>query len=122
MLRLDPAIAGSDIESSLSKFDALYTSSMNWNTTDQPLQGLNQFNNGELSTLSIVDPETVADRWRGRHYLQHAVSESDEPAWRVHFDQPGVFANLAVRSSNSPCCKASASKSTSCAASIPTAS
>ena len=52
VLRLDPAIAGSDIESSLSKFDALYTSSMTWNTTDQPLQGLNQFNNGELSTLS----------------------------------------------------------------------
>ena len=25
---------------------------MTWNTTDQPLQGLNQFNNGELSSLS----------------------------------------------------------------------
>ncbi|HEV8060095.1 MAG TPA: TolC family protein [Gemmataceae bacterium] len=52
VLRLDPAIAGSDIESALSKFDALYTSSLNWNVTDQPLQGLNQFNNGELATLS----------------------------------------------------------------------
>ena len=52
VLRLDPAIAGSDIESSLSKFDALYTSSMTWNSTDQPLQGLNQFNNGESAILS----------------------------------------------------------------------
>jgi hypothetical protein len=52
VLRLDPAIAGSDIESSLSKFDALYTSAMNWNTNDQPLQGLNQFNNGQAATFS----------------------------------------------------------------------
>jgi outer membrane protein TolC len=52
VLRLDPAIAGSDIESSLSKFDALYTSSMNWNTSDLPTQGLNQFNNGQTAVFN----------------------------------------------------------------------
>jgi outer membrane protein TolC len=34
---LDPAVAGLDIERSLSKFDAVWTSSMNWNTTDRPV-------------------------------------------------------------------------------------
>jgi outer membrane protein TolC len=41
VLALDPAIVGADIESSLSKFDALWTTSMNWNTTDQPFTGFN---------------------------------------------------------------------------------
>src|SRR5207302_3486179 len=35
----------------LSKFDAVWTTSANWSVTDQPLQGLNQFNNG---TTAIV--------------------------------------------------------------------
>lgn len=52
VLRLDPAIAGSDIESSLSKFDALYTTSMNWNASDLPTQGLNQFNNGQSAVFN----------------------------------------------------------------------
>lgn len=37
ILALDPAIVGSDIESSLSKFDARWTTSMSWNTTDRPV-------------------------------------------------------------------------------------
>jgi outer membrane protein TolC len=49
---LDPAIVGAGIESSLSKFDAVWTTSANWSNTDQPPQGLNQFNNGETSTVS----------------------------------------------------------------------
>jgi outer membrane protein TolC len=36
VLALDPAILAADIEASLSKFDARWTSSMSWNTTDQP--------------------------------------------------------------------------------------
>jgi outer membrane protein TolC len=37
VLRLDPAITGAGIESSLSKFDAVWSSSAAWNTTDQPI-------------------------------------------------------------------------------------
>jgi outer membrane protein TolC len=37
VLRLDPAIVGANIESSLSKFDAVFTSSASWNNTDRPI-------------------------------------------------------------------------------------
>ena len=37
VLALDPAAVGSNIDLALSKFDALWTTSMTWNTTDQPL-------------------------------------------------------------------------------------
>ena len=37
VLRLDPAIVGAGIEGSLSRFDAVFTSSMNWTTTDRPI-------------------------------------------------------------------------------------
>src|SRR6516225_7861806 len=34
---IDQAIAGAEIERALSRFDAVWTSSMNWNTTDRPV-------------------------------------------------------------------------------------
>jgi outer membrane protein TolC len=34
---VDPAIAGLEIERALTRFDAVWTSSMNWNTTDRPV-------------------------------------------------------------------------------------
>jgi outer membrane protein TolC len=37
VLALDPARAASDIEASLSKFDAVFSASMQWQTTDQPI-------------------------------------------------------------------------------------
>ncbi len=37
VLALDPAIVGSDIESALSKFDARWTTTMSWTTTDRPV-------------------------------------------------------------------------------------
>ena len=37
VLRLDPAIVGAGIESALSKFDAVWSSSATWNTTDRPV-------------------------------------------------------------------------------------
>jgi outer membrane protein TolC len=48
---LDPAIVGAGIESSLSKFDAVWTTSATWSTTDQPTQGLNSFTNGESAVV-----------------------------------------------------------------------
>jgi outer membrane protein TolC len=37
VLRLDPAIVGAGIDSALSKFDAVWTNSMTWQTTDRPV-------------------------------------------------------------------------------------
>lgn len=37
VLRLDPAIFGSNIDLALSRFDLIWNTSMNWNTTDQPV-------------------------------------------------------------------------------------
>src|SRR5262245_10589592 len=37
VLSLDPAIAGTSIEASLSRFDAQWITSMTWTTTDQPV-------------------------------------------------------------------------------------
>jgi outer membrane protein TolC len=37
VLALAPAQTGADIDASLSKFDAVFTSSLNWQTTDQPI-------------------------------------------------------------------------------------
>src|SRR5260370_32134532 len=40
-LALDPALSSTDIEASLAKFDAQWTTAMNWSATDEPLNGLN---------------------------------------------------------------------------------
>jgi hypothetical protein len=37
VLSLSPAVAGTNLEGSLSRFDAVYISSMTWNVTDQPI-------------------------------------------------------------------------------------
>jgi outer membrane protein TolC len=54
VLSLDPAIIGTDIEASLAKFDAQWTASMNWNVTDQPLNGLNQFQSGSNAAFNTA--------------------------------------------------------------------
>jgi outer membrane protein TolC len=55
---LDPAIIGADIESSLAKFDVQWNTSMTWNNTDVPPNGLNQFNTGTTATYntSLLKP------------------------------------------------------------------
>ena len=37
VLQLDPAVAGTNIENALARFDAVWTSSMNWQNTDRPI-------------------------------------------------------------------------------------
>jgi outer membrane protein TolC len=51
VLALNPAISGADIEGALAKFDAVWISTMNWTTTDNLLQGLNSFQNGESASF-----------------------------------------------------------------------
>jgi outer membrane protein TolC len=52
VLALDPAISYPDIEASLAKFDAQWTTSLSWTNTDEPLNGLNQFNEGQTAVFS----------------------------------------------------------------------
>jgi outer membrane protein TolC len=56
VLALDPARAGSDIESSLSKFDAVIQTSMQWQTTDNPVgTPLQTFQSGSVTSISQTD-------------------------------------------------------------------
>ena len=52
VLALDPAISYPDIEASLARFDAQWTTSISWTSTDEPLNGLNQFNTGTTAVFS----------------------------------------------------------------------
>jgi outer membrane protein TolC len=52
VLALDPAIIGANIDASLAKFDVQWTTSATWNVTDQPMQGLNSFQNGTTALVS----------------------------------------------------------------------
>jgi len=37
VLQLDPAVAGTNIENAMARFDAVWTTSMNWQNTDRPV-------------------------------------------------------------------------------------
>jgi outer membrane protein TolC len=56
VLALNPAIAATSMEASLARFDAIWSTSMNWSATDQLQQGLQSFNNGQAAQFqsSIV--------------------------------------------------------------------
>ncbi len=47
VLALQPAIAGATIEAALARFDAFWSTGLNWTTTDEPTQGLSSFTNGQ---------------------------------------------------------------------------
>lgn len=50
---LDPAIAGAEVERSLSKFDARWINSISWNKVDQPTLTLQQsFSNGDTAAFT----------------------------------------------------------------------
>jgi outer membrane protein TolC len=51
VLTANPAIAFADVEGALSKFDASWITTMNWTNTDNLLQGLNSFQNGESAAF-----------------------------------------------------------------------
>src|SRR5207302_4854440 len=54
VFRLDPAVVGAGIEASLSKFDAVWTSSMSWQHTDRPVgTPIDVFQTGQTGTNAI---------------------------------------------------------------------
>lgn len=58
VLALNPAIAQTAIEQSLSRFDAQWITSMNWTQTDNLQQGLSSFQNGSRAAFqsTVVKP------------------------------------------------------------------
>jgi outer membrane protein TolC len=106
VLALDPANIYTDIEASLSKFDARWISSMNWNTTDRPVgtsldqfQAQGQTNNirtqaAEL-TSSLVKPLPTGgvaaitfDTQYQYTNLPARVNPSYTPSLQFQFEQP----------------------------------
>jgi outer membrane protein TolC len=103
---LDPAVAGAEIERALTRFDAVWTSSMNWNTTDRPIgTPLDTFQAGgqanairqEAATFStgLLKPLPtggVAGITFNTNYtftnLPARVNPSYQPALQFAFEQP----------------------------------
>jgi outer membrane protein TolC len=52
VLALQPAVAGSNIEAALSRFDAMWVTGTTWSATDELLQGLTSFNNGTKADVN----------------------------------------------------------------------
>jgi outer membrane protein TolC len=57
VLALDPATVGAGIDASLSKFDAVWVSSMTWTTTDQPIATSLQTFQAGASGLNAINQE-----------------------------------------------------------------
>lgn len=51
-IALQPALAAAAIEASLARFDATWTTSMNWTNTDNLQQGLTSFQNGQRAQFA----------------------------------------------------------------------
>jgi outer membrane protein TolC len=101
VLSLDPAISSTDIEASLAKFDAQWTTAMSWTSTDEPLNGLNQFNTGnsaqfQSSLLKPLPTGGVAGITFSTQYQQLAhpptgftlLNPAYTPRLQFQFEQP----------------------------------
>ncbi len=107
VLALDPAIVGAGIEASLSKFDAVFTTSMTWSNTDRPIgspldvfqtggQQLNaiesnqaQFQTGIVKPLPTGGVAGITFRTDYEFTnLPARVNPSYRPALQFQFEQP----------------------------------
>ena len=58
VLSLNPALAGTNLEGSLSRFDAVYISSLTWNTTDQPIgTALQNIQAGRTNAIAAIQQD-----------------------------------------------------------------
>jgi outer membrane protein TolC len=100
VLALDPAIAGADIDASLSKFDARWIASQTWNKTDDaPINQLTNFQNGDSANLTTgivkaLPTGGVAGITFSMDYLLAQnnngffINPSYRPRLRFQFEQP----------------------------------
>jgi outer membrane protein TolC len=61
VIALNPAITNAAMEASLSRFDAVWVSSMSWTNTDNLQQGLSSFNNGQGANFNSGIVKANAD-------------------------------------------------------------
>ena len=59
VLSLNPALAGTNLEGSLSRFDAVYVSSMTWNVTDQPVATALQSFQARSSAINAIQTDAA---------------------------------------------------------------
>lgn len=106
VLRLDPALAGLTVEASLTKFDAVWQSSMSWQSTDRPVGtaldafqaqgGVGAIQSSDAafqsSLLKPLPSGGVAGITFGTTYtltnLQARVNPSYRPSLQFQFEQP----------------------------------
>jgi outer membrane protein TolC len=83
VLALDPAIVGTDIEASLSKFDARWNTNMTWQTTDLPTGGnfIQSFQNGTNSQFqtSVTKPLPTGGVANITFQVQHTFLNEPPP-------------------------------------------
>lgn len=89
VLALDPARAATDIESSLSKFDAFLTTSVNYQTTDQPIGSSLDTIRGGGNTAIVQQDATVG--------LALTKPLATGGAANITFNVPYQFTNLPAR-------------------------
>ncbi len=61
VLALDPAIVGAGVDASLAKFDAVWTSSATWTTTDHPVATSLQAFQAGSSGVNVINQEKATD-------------------------------------------------------------
>ncbi len=60
VLALAPAITSTNIDRELARFDAQWTTSTSWTTTDEPVQGLASFTNGQAANVTSTLAKPLA--------------------------------------------------------------
>jgi len=58
VLAMTPAVSAAQLESTLARFDPVWSTNMNWRKNDQPTQGFSSFNNGAFASFqtSLAKP------------------------------------------------------------------
>jgi outer membrane protein TolC len=91
VLSVDPARAGANLEASLSRFDAVFTSSVNWNNTDQPIAtALQNFQAGNTGLNAIVQQQVTANASVFKPLPTGGIAG-------ITFNVPYTFTNLPAR-------------------------
>ncbi len=117
VLSLNPALSGTNLEGSLSRFDAVYISSLTWNTTDQPIgTALQNIQAGRSNAIAAIQQDQAT------YSSQILKPLPTGGVAGITFSTQYTFTNLPARVNPSCCSRASAPRSTSCASSSPAAS
>jgi outer membrane protein TolC len=91
VLSLDPARSGTFIEAALSRFDAVFTSSITWNNTDQPIAtALQNFQAGNTGLNAIEQQQVTASASMFKPLPTGGIAG-------ITFNVPYTYTNLPAR-------------------------